>query len=203
MGPHGTSTSSRPGRKWATQEEMSSEQVSETSSANPHCSSSIALPPGPSPAHPWKIYLPQNQSLLLKRLGTTTLTPQGKHTHIYTYICTENTNAYIYAQIHLCRQACIIHIFVHTHTHTWLKWLRICLQYRRQIRVLGQEAPLEEEMATHSSMLAWKIPWTEESGRLQSMGLQRITHGWTCMHLYMHAHTCTHTCVQLYTHIYT
>ena len=36
--------------------------------------------------------------------------------------------------------------------------------------------PLEEEMETHSSILAWKIPWTEEPGRLQSMGLQRVTH---------------------------
>ena len=44
---------------------------------------------------------------------------------------------------------------------------------------LGQEDPLEQEMATHSSTLAWKIPWTEEPGRLQSMGLQRIGHDWT------------------------
>ena len=41
---------------------------------------------------------------------------------------------------------------------------------------LGQEDPLEKEMATHSSTLAWKIPWTEEPGRLQSMGLQRVGH---------------------------
>ena len=39
---------------------------------------------------------------------------------------------------------------------------------------LGQEDPLEKEMATHSSILAWEIPWTEEPGGLQSMGLQRI-----------------------------
>ena len=43
-------------------------------------------------------------------------------------------------------------------------------------RSLGQEDPLEKEMATHSSTLAWKIPWTEEPGRLQSMGLQRVGH---------------------------
>ena len=54
-------------------------------------------------------------------------------------------------------------------------------QVARQLRIrlpvqemqgwsLGQEDPLEEEMATHSSILAWKIPWTEEPGRLQSMG---------------------------------
>ena len=42
--------------------------------------------------------------------------------------------------------------------------------------VLGQEDPLEEEMASHSSTLAWEIPWTEEPGRLQSMGLLRVGH---------------------------
>ena len=41
---------------------------------------------------------------------------------------------------------------------------------------LDQEDPLEKEMATHSSTLAWKIPWTEEPGRLQSMGSQRVGH---------------------------
>ena len=45
-----------------------------------------------------------------------------------------------------------------------------------QVQSLGQEDPLEEEMATHSSTLAWKIPWTEEPGRVQSMGLQRVGH---------------------------
>ena len=41
---------------------------------------------------------------------------------------------------------------------------------------LGWEDPLEKEMATHSSILAWRIPWTEEPGRLQSMGSQRVRH---------------------------
>ena len=45
-----------------------------------------------------------------------------------------------------------------------------------QVRSLGQEDPLEKEMTTHSSILAWKIPWTEEPGRLQSMGSLRIGH---------------------------
>ena len=44
------------------------------------------------------------------------------------------------------------------------------------VQSLGQEVPLEKEMATHSSTLAWKIPWTEEPGRLQSMRSQRIGH---------------------------
>ena len=45
-----------------------------------------------------------------------------------------------------------------------------------QVRSLGQEDPLEKGMATHSSILAWRIPWTEEPGRLQSIGLQRVRH---------------------------
>ena len=43
---------------------------------------------------------------------------------------------------------------------------------------LSQQYPLKKEMATHSSTLAWKIPWTEEPGRLQSMGSQRVGHDW-------------------------
>ena len=42
-----------------------------------------------------------------------------------------------------------------------------------QVQSLGQEDPLEKEMVTHSSILAWEIPWTEKPGRLQSMGLQK------------------------------
>ena len=45
-----------------------------------------------------------------------------------------------------------------------------------QVRSLGWEDALEKGMATHSSILAWKIPWTEEPGRLQSMQLQRVGH---------------------------
>ena len=45
-----------------------------------------------------------------------------------------------------------------------------------QIQSLGWDDALEKEMATHSSILAWEVPWTEEPGRLQSMGSQRIGH---------------------------
>ena len=45
-----------------------------------------------------------------------------------------------------------------------------------RVRSLGREDPLEKEMATHSSPLAWRIPWREEPGRLQSMELQRVGH---------------------------
>ena len=47
-----------------------------------------------------------------------------------------------------------------------------------QVQSLGREDPLEKEIAAHSSTLAWKIPWTEEHGRLQSMGSQRVRHDW-------------------------
>ena len=43
-----------------------------------------------------------------------------------------------------------------------------------QVQSLGREDPLKEELATHSSILAWRIPWTDELGGLQSMGLQRL-----------------------------
>ena len=45
-----------------------------------------------------------------------------------------------------------------------------------QVQSLGREDPLEKEMATHSSILAWKSPWVEEPGGLQSMGSQRVRH---------------------------
>ena len=55
-----------------------------------------------------------------------------------------------------------------------------CQSRRRKKRVwsLGWEDPLKEGMAAHSSFLAWRIPWTEEPGRLQPMGLQRVGHDW-------------------------
>ena len=59
-----------------------------------------------------------------------------------------------------------------------------CLPTTRetQVQSLGWADLLEKEMATHSSVLAWKIPWTEEPGRLQSMGLQRSGHYWATSH---------------------
>ena len=53
---------------------------------------------------------------------------------------------------------------------------RLSTMQETWVRSLGQEDPLEKEMAIHSSTIAWKIPWTEELGRLQSMGLQRVGH---------------------------
>ena len=80
----------------------------------------------------------------------------------------------------------------------WLRWERICLQYRRSrfyvepglipgtIWYLGWKEPLEKGMANHSSILVWRIPWTEESCGLQSMGSQRVRQDWMTEHAYIH-----------------
>ena len=54
-----------------------------------------------------------------------------------------------------------------------------------RVRSLGWEDPLEKEMATHSSTLAWRIPWREEPGRLQSMGSQTVGHDWVTLITYL------------------
>ena len=51
-----------------------------------------------------------------------------------------------------------------------------CRRHETWVQSLHQEDPLEEEMATHTSILAWRIPWTEKRGRLQSTGSQRVRH---------------------------
>ena len=56
---------------------------------------------------------------------------------------------------------------------------RLSTMQETQVQALGWEYPLEKEMAIHSTTLAWKIPWTEEPGRLQSMGSQRVGHIFT------------------------
>ena len=53
---------------------------------------------------------------------------------------------------------------------------RLSTMWETRVRSLGWEDPLEKEMAIYSSTIAWKIPWTEELGRLQSVGSQRIGH---------------------------
>ena len=61
----------------------------------------------------------------------------------------------------------------------WFRQLKhLPTMQKIQVRSLGRKDPLEKEMAIHSSTLAWKIPWREEPGRLQSMGSQRVGHDW-------------------------
>ena len=61
-----------------------------------------------------------------------------------------------------------------------------------QVQSLGWEDPLEKGLATHSSIIAWRIPWTEEPGRLQSMGSQRGKHNWVT-HFHSPVRVCIHT----------
>ena len=61
-----------------------------------------------------------------------------------------------------------------------------CRRHKTRVQSLDWQDPLEEEVATHPNILAWRIPWTEEPGRLQSIGLQRARHGWSdlaCTHI--------------------
>ena len=63
----------------------------------------------------------------------------------------------------------------------WLRLKHLPTMRETQVQYLGREDPLEKEMATHSSTLAWKIPWMEEHGGLQSMGSQRVGHDWATL----------------------
>ena len=79
---------------------------------------------------------------------------------------------------------------------------RTCLPaqetWETRVPSLGREDPLEEAMAAHSSILAWRIPWTEEPGGLQSQGSQRVRHNWNDL---AHTHTCVCVWNWMYTHI--
>ena len=75
---------------------------------------------------------------------------------------------------------------------------RLPIMWETRVWSLCREDPLEKEMATHSSTLAWKIPRMEEPGRLQSMGSQRVGHDWaTKLSLSFLLYTTTHTTVKI------
>ena len=74
-----------------------------------------------------------------------------------------------------------IYTHIHTHIHIWASLVAHTVKslpaiQETEVRSLDWEDALEKEMATHSSTIAWKIPWTEEPGRLQSMESQRVRH---------------------------
>ena len=82
-------------------------------------------------------------------------------------------------------------VFVYHKQMTWITVQKLkrlpAMQETQELWVwshnlLGQEDPLEEEIATHSSILAWKIPWTDKPGGLQSTGLQRFGRDWATEH---------------------
>ena len=80
----------------------------------------------------------------------------------------------MYYQMHVCN-----HIYISLMRKSSLvaqTVKRLPTMRETWVRSPGREDPLEKEMANHSSFIAWKIPWTEEPGRLQSMGSQRVGH---------------------------
>ena len=93
--------------------------------------------------------------------------------------------------------ACTWHLYIKDqNTHFWgggwaslvaQRIKRLPAMRETRVRSLGWEDPLEKEMATQSTTLAWRIPWTEEPGGLQSTGSQRVGHNWeTSLSLYFH-----------------
>ena len=84
----------------------------------------------------------------------------------------------------LSQTVIILVVLVNTYPCTSIYWTsvvsqtvkRLSTMQETRVRSLGREDSLEKEMAIHSSIIAWKIPWTEEPGRLQSIGLQRVGH---------------------------
>ena len=82
-----------------------------------------------------------------------------------------------------CKCVCTSHAFLHI---SILPWASLGAQMVKNppamqetwVKFLGQEDPLAKGMATHSSILAWRIPWIEKPGRLQALGLQRVRHYW-------------------------
>ena len=70
-----------------------------------------------------------------------------------------------------------IYMYVHIYTSLGAQMVKhLSTVWETRVRALGWEDPLEKEMAIHSRTIAWKIPWTEEPGGLQSMGSLRVTH---------------------------
>ena len=76
----------------------------------------------------------------------------------------------------VCLSFCLIEVFVASLLAEKVRNLPAIQE--TQVQSLGKEYPLEEEMATHASILAWRIPWREVPGRLQSMGSQRVRQDW-------------------------
>ena len=104
------------------------------------------------------------------------------------------------------------YIYIHTYTYGGfpggISGNEPACQCRRhketRVQYLGQEDSLEEHMATHSSILAWRSPWTEQPGGLQSIGLQRVGHDWVTNTLfYIHTYICVLYIYTQYIYIHT
>ena len=105
-----------------------------------------------------------------------------QYINIYIYYCIHCIyKTFIHMYIYVCMYVCI-----YTYTTTMAQMVKnLPAMQETQVPSLSQEDSVEEKMATCSSILAWKIPWAEKSGGLQSMGLQNQTKH-TCTHIYTH-----------------
>ena len=138
----------------------------------------------------WKFYCPAPSARKLNQKGQTSMVPLlGAPV---TNIPSEGPSSTWTCPVHKRTQheeSSIIHVYLrsrswfHTDLLFWRNFLvaqtvkNLPAMQKNQVQSLGWEDPLEKEMAPHSSILAWKIPWMEETGRLQSMGSQR--HDWS------------------------
>ena len=103
-----------------------------------------------------------------------------------------------------------IHIYIHICLSLVAQTIKLLPAMRATwVQCLGWEDLLEKEIATHSYILAWKIPWTVKPGRLQSIWSQRVGHDWVTSlsffhftHLYIYTCVCVCVCVCVYIYIY-
>ena len=101
-------------------------------------------------------------------------------------ICSEHVYIYFISDVFIVSDiiAIVLHVVLTTPYHFLVASLgaqtvkRLSTMRESRVQSLGWEDPLEKEMAIHSSTIAWKIPWTEEPCRLQSMGSQKVGHDW-------------------------
>ena len=103
---------------------------------------------------------------------------------IYTYIPT-HMYVYMYLYIYVCVYICMcIYIYGASLVAQMVK--KLTAMWETWVQSLGWEDPLEEGMATYSSILAWRIPWRQEPSGLQSMGSQRVRHDGATKHTHIH-----------------
>ena len=104
----------------------------------------------------------------------------GPSSESFIYRLRDQDNSFIlpvpYFPLVLSKNKIVTTLYEYSGLPWWLRGKESACNAETRVRSLSWEDPLEKEMATHSSTLAWKIPWTEEPGRLQSMGLQRVRH---------------------------
>ena len=118
---------------------------------------------------------------------------------VYVYVCIYMcvwVYIYIYIYIYVGVWVCVfVYVCISHFLYLFIHWSSLVAQrvkhppaiQETRVWSLGWEDPLGKEMATHSSFLAWKIPWTAELGGLQSIGSQRVRHDWaTTAHAFIH-----------------